>query len=165
MNANLYDTFAGRFPQDRSACCIETGCGRQYSWDDMDRASARIASLLASLDLPRDARVAVQVEKSPEAVMLYLATLRAGLVYLPLNTAYRAAEIDYFLGNAEPAVVVCSSVNETWVRKLADKSGTAHVFTLDEDRTVGERVDEAETRRRLTAAGVRILDAQQLTSA
>jgi malonyl-CoA/methylmalonyl-CoA synthetase len=134
MNANLYTIFAARFPQDRSACCIETGCGRQYSWDEIDRGSARIANLLASLDLPRDARVAVQVDKSPEAVMLYLATLRAGLVYLPLNTAYRAAEIDYFLNDAQPAVVVCSPANIDWVRPLAAGAGTRHVHTLDELR-------------------------------
>jgi malonyl-CoA/methylmalonyl-CoA synthetase len=52
--------------------------------------------------------MAVQVEKSVEAMMLYLATLRAGYVFLPLNTAYQSAEIEYFIGNAEPAVVVCS---------------------------------------------------------
>jgi malonyl-CoA/methylmalonyl-CoA synthetase len=134
MNANLYDIFAARFPQDRTACCIETGCGRRYSWDEMDRASARIASLLASLDLPHGARVAVQVDKSPEAVMLYLATLRAGLVYLPLNTAYRAAEIEYFLNDAQPSVVVCSPANADWVQPLADSAGTRHVYTLDELR-------------------------------
>src|SRR6476620_1085611 len=108
MNANLYDLFQSRFPETRASCCIETGCGRQYGWDEMERTSARIANLLTSLDLPADARVAVQVEKSPEAVMLYLATLRAGLIYLPLNTAYRAAEIEYFLGDAQPSVVICS---------------------------------------------------------
>jgi malonyl-CoA/methylmalonyl-CoA synthetase len=134
MNANLYDIFALRFPQDRTACCIETGCGRQYSWEDMERGSARIANLLASLDLPRDARVAVQVDKSPEAVMLYLATLRAGLVYLPLNTAYRAAEIEYFLNDAEPSVVVCSPANAEWVQTLATGAGTRHVYTLDQLR-------------------------------
>ena len=132
MNANLYDIFAERFPKDRTACCIETGCGRLYSWDDMDRGSARIAGLLASLDLAPGARVAVQVDKSPEAVMLYLATLRAGLVYLPLNTAYRAAEIEYFLGDAQPAVVVCSPANADWVQALAASAGTRHVYTLDE---------------------------------
>jgi len=132
MNANLYTLFASRFPQDRTSCCIETGAGQRYSWDDIDRASARIANLLASLDLPPDARVAVQVEKSPEAVMLYLATLRAGLVYLPLNTAYRAAEIEYFLQDAEPSVVVCSPANADWVRPLATKAGTRHVYTLDD---------------------------------
>ena len=79
-----------------------------------------MANLLASLRLPEGARVAVQAEKSPEALLLYLATLRAGLVYLPLNTAYREAEIEYFLENAEPAVVVCSSKNREWVRRAAD---------------------------------------------
>jgi acyl-CoA synthetase (AMP-forming)/AMP-acid ligase II len=77
----------------------------------------------------------VQVEKSVEAVMLYLATLRAGYVFLPLNTAYQSAEIEYFIGNAEPAVVVCSPKNFGWVSQLAFKAGTQHVFTLDDDRT------------------------------
>jgi hypothetical protein len=56
-------------------------------------------------------RIAVQTEKSVEALMLYLAVLRAGHVYLPLNTAYQASEIEYFIGNAEPAVVVCAGKN------------------------------------------------------
>ncbi|HYD97544.1 MAG TPA: malonyl-CoA synthase [Noviherbaspirillum sp.] len=134
MNANLYALFASRFPQDRSACCIETHDGLYYTWNDLDRATAKIANLLAGLKLPRDARIAVQVEKSPEALMLYLATIRAGYVYLPLNTAYRAAEIEYFVTNAEPAVVVCSPQNFGWVSQIAFKSGTKHVFTLGEDR-------------------------------
>lgn len=146
MNANLYDLFQSRFPENRASCCIETGCGRQYSWDEMERASARIANLLTSLDLPADARVAVQVEKSPEAVMLYLATLRAGLIYLPLNTAYRASEIEYFLQDAAPSVVVCSPGNLDWVQPLARQAGTMHVFTLDElrdGRNSGSLLDSA----------------------
>ena len=146
MNANLYDLFHSRFPQNRASCCIETGCGRQYSWDEMARASARIANLLAGLGLPADARVAVQVEKSPEAVMLYLATLRAGLIYLPLNTAYRASEIEYFLQDAAPSVVVCSPGNLDWVQPLARQAGTMHVFTLDElrdGRNSGSLLDSA----------------------
>jgi malonyl-CoA/methylmalonyl-CoA synthetase len=94
-----------------------------------------MANLLLSLDLPAGASVAVQVEKSVEACMLYLATLRAGLVFLPLNTAYQSAEIEYFVGNAEPSVVVCSSKNFGWVSKIAFKAGTQNVFTLDDDRT------------------------------
>uniref|UniRef100_UPI002FCC0FAF malonate--CoA ligase n=1 Tax=Ramlibacter sp. TaxID=1917967 RepID=UPI002FCC0FAF len=76
----------------------------------------------------------VQVEKSVEAMMLYLATLRAGYVFLPLNTAYQKAEIEYFVGNAEPAVVVCSPANFGWVSKIAFQAGTHHVFTLGEER-------------------------------
>lgn len=135
MNANLFALFESRFPVDRSACCIETHDGLNYSWDDLDRATAKIANLLAALKLPAGARVAVQVEKSPEALFLYLATLRAGYVYLPLNTAYQESEIDYFVGNAEPAVVVCGSKNFGWVSKVAFRHNTAHVFTLDDDRS------------------------------
>ncbi|AWQ04874.1 malonate--CoA ligase [Bordetella bronchiseptica] len=133
-NANLYAVLEGGFPADRDRVALETPTLR-YTWNDIDRASACLANLLASLKLPAGARVAVQVEKSPEALLLYLATLRAGLVYLPLNTAYREAEIEYFLGNAEPAVVVCTSANAGWVRRAAAKAGSAHVYTLDEDRT------------------------------
>ena len=135
MNANLFALFESRFPEDRSACCIETHDGLYYTWDDLDRATAKIANLLTALKLPAGARVAVQVEKSPEALFLYLATLRAGYVYLPLNTAYQEAEIDYFIGNAEPSVVVCSSGNFGWVSKVAFAHNTAHVFTLDENRS------------------------------
>lgn len=133
-NANLYAVLQGGFPKDRSKVALETP-DLQYTWDDIDRATACLANLLQSLNLPDGARVAVQVEKSPEALLLYLATLRAGLVYLPLNTAYRESEIEYFLGNAEPSVVVCASKNLDWVRRAADKAGCPHVFTLDEDRT------------------------------
>ncbi|WP_019449152.1 AMP-binding protein [Cupriavidus sp. BIS7] len=135
MNANLFALFESRFPADRSACCIETHDGLYYSWDDLDRATAKLANLLTALKLPAGSRVAVQVEKSPEALFLYLATLRAGYVYLPLNTAYQEAEIDYFVGNAEPDVVVCSSNNFGWVSKVAFRHGTGHVFTLDDNRT------------------------------
>ncbi|HJV86774.1 MAG TPA: malonyl-CoA synthase [Noviherbaspirillum sp.] len=134
MNANLYALFTSRFPQDRASCCIETHDGLFYTWNDLDRATAKIANLLAGLNLPKDSRIAVQVEKSPEALILYLATIRAGYIYLPLNTAYRAAEIEYFVGNAEPAVVVCSPQNFGWVSKIAFKCGTQHVFTLGDDR-------------------------------
>ena len=140
-NANLYAVLQGGFPKDRSKVALETP-DLQYTWDDIDRATACLANLLTSLDLPRGSRVAVQVEKSPEALLLYLATLRAGLVYLPLNTAYRESEIEYFLGNAEPAVVVCSSKNLDWVQRAADKAGCAHVYTLDEDRS-GTLLDAA----------------------
>lgn len=135
QDANLYALFAERFPADKSACAIETPEGLYYSWDDIERASARMANLLASLELTPGARVAVQVEKSPEALLLYLATLRAGYVYLPLNTAYREGEIAYFVENAEPDVVVCSPGNFGWVSKIAFTSGAKHVFTLGDDRT------------------------------
>ena len=130
-NANLYAVLATGFPADRQKIAIQTP-ERQYSWDDIDRNSARMANLLRSLATP-GARVAVQVHKSPEALMLYLAALRAGLVYLPLNTAYHESEISYFLGDAEPEVVVCDSANLEWVERVARQAGAAHILTLDAD--------------------------------
>ena len=132
MNANLYTLFRSRFPQDLDDCWLETDDAKYYSWRDLERGTAKIANLFASLQLPPGSRIAAQVEKSPEALMLYLATVRAGFVYLPLNTAYRASEMAYFIGNATPAVVVCSPKNFGWITQIAFREGTRHVFTLDE---------------------------------
>ena len=135
VTGNLYAALRAAFPADLDSIAVETDHGLHYSWRDLDRASAMLANLLASLQLPEGARVAVQVDKSIEALLLYLATLRAGLVFLPLNTAYQSAEIQYFIGNAEPAVVVCTGKNFGWVSKIAFQAGTRHVFTLNDDRT------------------------------
>lgn len=137
-NENLYAALRAGFPTDLDATAVETADTATplcYRWRDLERGSAMIANLLDSLDLPPASRVAVQTEKSVEALMLYLAVLRAGHVFLPLNTAYQASEIEYFIGNAEPAVVVCAPKNFGWVSTLAFKAGTKHVFTLGDDRT------------------------------
>jgi malonyl-CoA/methylmalonyl-CoA synthetase len=141
-NQNLFVALRNAFPADLDCAAVETDDGLVYSWRDLDRATAMLSNLLDSLELPPSSRIAVQVEKSVEAMALYLATLRAGHVFLPLNTAYQSAEIDYFIGNAEPAVVVCSPKNFGWVSKIAFTAGTKHVFTLGEDRT-GSLLDRA----------------------
>ena len=134
-NQNLFVALRDAFPDDLDRTAVETDNGLRYSWRDLDRATAMMANLLDSLDLPPSSRIAVQVEKSVEAMVLYLATLRAGHVFLPLNTAYQSGEIEYFIGNAEPAVVVCSPKNHGWVSKIAFTAGTQYVFTLGDDRT------------------------------
>ncbi len=131
MSDNLYDLFLSRFPADRSAMVIETEAGRICSYAELEAASGRYAGLLARLGVAPGDRVAVQVEKSPEAVFLYLACLRAGAVYLPLNTAYTRSEMGYFLSDAEPRVVVCRPEAESAVGEIAARAGTAHVLTLD----------------------------------
>jgi malonyl-CoA/methylmalonyl-CoA synthetase len=136
-NHNLFAALRASFPADLDRIAIECADGEPlaYSWRDLERASAMLANLLASLELPEGARIAVQTEKSVEALMLYLAVLRAGHVYLPLNSAYQSSEIDYFIGNAEPSVVVCTRENFSRVSRQAFKAGTAHVFTLADDRS------------------------------
>ena len=154
---NLFAALRAAFPADLEAIAVETDTGLAYSWRDLDRATAMVANLLQSLDLPAGSRIAAHTEKSVEAMVLYLATLRAGYVYLPLNTAYQSAEIEYFIGNAEPAVVVCASRNFGWVSKIAFKAGTQYVFTLDEDRT-GSLLERAAMHSDVHAAAMRQTD-------
>ena len=136
-NHNLFVALRAAFAADQDAPAIECADGSPlvYTWRDIDGATAKLANLLASLGLPAGARIAVQTEKSVEALLLYLAVLRAGFVYLPLNTAYQSSEVGYFIANAEPSVFVCSQRNFGWLSTLAFQAGTAHVFTLNDDRT------------------------------
>ena len=104
-NGNLFAALRGAFPADLDAVAIETAdtpVPLHYTWRDLERATAMMANLLESLKLPPASRVAVQTEKSVEALMLYLAVLRAGHVFLPLNTAYQAAEIEYTPADMSP---------------------------------------------------------------
>ena len=138
-NENLYALIESRMPRDLGAACMRTPDGLVYSYRDLHYGSARIAGWLASLGVPPDAdgappRIAVQVEKSPEAVMLYLAALRAGFAYVPLNAAYQAAEIDYFLGDVRPAVFVCTAARLAQLEPLARRAGCRQVVTLGEQR-------------------------------
>lgn len=129
-NANLYAILSQGFAADRETVAIHTPT-QDYSWNDLEHISARIAHLLTDLALRPGARVAVQVEKSPEALMLYLACLRAGYVYLPLNTAYTAAELAYFLQDAEPELVVLDPARIQAMQAVLQEAGIAHVLTLD----------------------------------
>ena len=100
-DANLFVALRSAFPPDLDAVAVEDAeRGGFYTWRDLERGTAMIANLLASLDLPAGSRVAAQTDKSVEALMLYLAVLRAGFVYLPLNNAYQAGEIVVRCGHA-----------------------------------------------------------------
>ena len=133
-NANLYAAIERRYPHDLDSVCIETLDGLRYSWRDLHLASGCIANWLHSLGLKSGDRVAVQVEKSPECLMLYLATLRAGLVYLPLNTAYQRTELEYFLRDAEPAVFVCTPSRLREIEPIARAARCRHLVTLGDQR-------------------------------
>ena len=156
-DSKLYAALRAAFPADLSACAVETDTGLMYSWQDLDDASAMVANMLVFLDLPAGSRVVVQVEKTVEALILYLATLRAGLVYVPLNTAYQSAEMAYFVEDAKPSVVVCSGPNFGWISKMAFLAGTAYVFTLNEDRT-GSLLERASAFPRVHAVARRNAD-------
>jgi malonyl-CoA/methylmalonyl-CoA synthetase len=106
MSDNLYELLASRFPADRARPCFLLADGSQVSYGALEAAAGRIAALMIARGVVPGDRIAMQVEKSPEAVMIYLATLMAGAVFLPLNAAYTASEIDYFLADAEPRIFI-----------------------------------------------------------
>ena len=142
-SGNLFVALRGGFPADLDSAAIEdVEAGSVYTWRDVERATAMLANLLASLELAEGSRIAVQTEKSVEALLFYLAVLRAGYVYLPLNTAYKSDEIAYFLRDAKPAVFVCSPRDFVWASKLAFSAETTYVFTLGDDRQ-GTLLDRA----------------------
>ena len=130
-NANLFSRlFDGLADTGRLA--IETMDGTRISYADLIAQSGRAANFITSRGVNPGDRVAAQTEKSVEALVLYLATVRAGAVYLPLNTAYTLNELEYFIGDAEPSLIVCDPSKADGIKALAAKSG-ATVETLDAD--------------------------------
>lgn len=166
MPDNLYELFAGCFPRDRTTLFMETVSGERFTYGDVEAMSALYAGLLAELGVEPGDRVAVQVEKSPEAIILYLATLRAGAAFLPLNTAYTAAEMEYFLSDSEPRIVVCRPEDLEKIAPLAEKAGAAHTLTLDEDGSgsFAERTADAAPLQEPVPRGMRDLAAILYTS-
>ena len=142
MNQNLYSLLAGHFPKTASAACMILADGRVWTYRDVERASGRMANLIVSLGLKPGDRVAAQVEKTPEALVLYLAALRAGMVFLPLNPAYQRHELEYFLGDAKPGLFVCRPQTRTLADELATATGVPHVLELD-DHGQGSLIDAA----------------------
>ncbi|RUX93690.1 malonyl-CoA synthase [Mesorhizobium sp. M7D.F.Ca.US.004.01.2.1] len=140
MSNHLFDAFRSRMPMP-GRLLMETDDGGSLTYGDMLARSAQLAHALLQLDVEPGDRVAVQVEKSPEAVLLYLACLRAGAVFLPLNTAYTLAELEYFFSDAAPRLVVCDPARAADIAALAGKSGAATV-TLGRDGE-GSLTDQA----------------------
>ena len=132
---HLFDLVRAHLPEEPAAkAFIEavTPSGEaRVTYADLLARSAAYAGALVALGVKPGDRVAVQVEKSAEVILLYLGTVRAGAVFLPLNTAYTAPEIAYFLGDSEPALFVCDSAREAELATVADKAGVAQLRTLD----------------------------------
>ncbi|WP_417669553.1 malonate--CoA ligase [Roseibium sp.] len=129
MTNHLFSEIRSRMP-DLQKPFLETLDGSVLSYADILDWSARYANVLVGLGVTPGDRVAVQVEKTPDALLLYLATVRAGGVFLPLNTAYTPAEIDYFVTDAEPTVFVCDPARADALGETAQKVG-ASLQTLD----------------------------------
>lgn len=148
MNENLFEILKRSFGRDTGREFLRRPDGSSLRYADLIAVSGQIAAVLRDLGVQPGDRVAAQVDKSPEALLLYLGALRAGGVFLPLNTAYTAAEVRYFLGDAEPTVFVCRPETEVAMRALAAEIGVPSVETLSEhgDGTLMARVAAATGR-------------------
>lgn len=131
MNHNLYAILSSRFLEHPAAPALILPNGEAISFAELDRASARCANLLVTSGLRPGDRVCAQVEKTPQALYLYLGSLRAGCTFVPMNTAYQRSEVAYFLGDAEPGLFV-HTPNE-WASALAVEAKVPNVLTLNEN--------------------------------
>ena len=120
---------------------LRSAGGPALSYRDAFAAAARLAHVLVRHGAKPGDRVAVQVEKSPAALLLYLACLRAGLVYLPLNTGYTPAELAYFVQDAEPCLFVCSDGNR---EKIAAHLPAVRFLTMSDNGQDGSQIWRTE---------------------
>ena len=146
------DNHARQSPQ---RLLLETGDGRRLTYRDMAELTQRLKAALDRLHVAPGDRVVAQVEKSPEAIALYLACLQAGAAFVPLNTAYTLAELEYFLGDAAPAVAVIRPADEDAVTSMAQRCDVKHVATLD-DHGAGSLVSLASVSSAASVASTRL---------
>src|SRR6476661_7617587 len=131
MNANLFSRLFGGL-DDPARLAIETADGQRISYGELIARAGQMANVLVARGVKPGDRVAAQTEKSVPGLVLYLAAVRAGAVYLPLNTAYTLNELEYFITDAEPSLVVCDPSKAESIAPIAAKVG-AKVETLGAD--------------------------------
>ncbi len=130
MSHNIFELFAQRFAAYHDKPFLSTPGEPSYTYADIDERSAAIATVLLSDGAQVGDRVVAQIEKSSDAVALYWACLRSGLVYVPLNTAYTAEEVGYFIGDAEASAFVFSPGKAGKLQPVGDIAGVARMYTL-----------------------------------
>src|SRR5258705_9443970 len=152
-SANLFSRLSDG-PDDPSKLAIEQLDGSRISYADLIGRAGQIANVLVARGVKPGDRVGAQTEKSVSGLVLYLATVRAGAVYLPLNTAYTLNELDYFIGDAEPSLVVCDPSKAEGIGSIAAKVG-ARVETLGADGkgSLTEAADKAKPEFATVARG------------
>lgn len=130
MSESLFAFIRRHFPADLRRPFLELPDGSAIPYDEIEERTGRLARLFHRMGVREGHRIAVQVEKSAEVLFVYLASLRAGSVYLPLNTAYTAGEVRYFLSDAEPTLFICRPEDEAAMQPLTQEIGVKHLLTL-----------------------------------
>lgn len=145
MTNHLFEQIRARSPA-LSSPFADLGANRIFSYQDVFDTSARFANALVTLGVKPGNRVAVQVEKSIEALMLYLACIRAGAIFLPLNNAYTASELAYFLSDSKPSVFVCEPHKRDALHTIAAEAGTLlETLGTHSDGSLVEKAANAST--------------------
>ena len=139
MTNHLYDGVFGQHAAS-TRTFLHTDAG-EVSFVAFTALTNRLAGLLVAEGLAPGDRVAVQADKSVMLLALYAATVKAGGVYLPLNTGYTVAELEYFLDDARPRIIVAGTAAADAVAPLAARGG-ATLFTLNADES-GSLADAA----------------------
>ena len=146
MSANLYGKFSALAAGEPRPCIHRPGSGT-LSYGDVHERSGRYANALVELGVEPGDRVLVQAGRSAELIQLYLGVLRAGAVYVPLNTAYTPAELDYYIADSMPRVLVCAPDKLAALLPLAQRHGVEHVVTLGADGQGGSLAGRADAQQ------------------
>ncbi len=140
---NLYARVAAIARALPGKTALAADSGERFTYAELHAAAGQYANALRNAGLARGDRIVAQLDKSPQSLWLYLACLRSGIVYVPLNTAYQRAELEHFLGDADPRLVVCRPQSAALFAELTAAAARCPVLTLDE-QGAGSLAEQAE---------------------
>lgn len=150
MSRNIYELFLNKFAKSLDRPFLTIPGGLTYTYGQLDRRSAAIATVLSHNGAVPGDRIAVQVDKSPDGIALYMACLRGGFVFVPLSSRLSVEEVGFFLGDAEPRIFVCNESDVTRLTPVAEIVGVNTIHTLSSTST-GTLADAANEITPVTA--------------
>ena len=130
---NLYLTYREGFPKDLSSPFLQQYDGSIITYKDVEDQSCQYANGFNDIGLRPGDRVSIQVNKSPEVIYIYMACLRANLIFHPLNTAYKENELSFFLNDARPSLFICEKQIYDSISSLELPSKPQNIYTLNSD--------------------------------
>lgn len=133
MNHNLFQKLRDKFPADLNKPWLVIPNGESITYEKLDHMTAKYAGALIKIGIQKGDRILVKIEKTPEALFLYLATLRIGAVYIPLNSSYTSVEVIYFFENSQPSLFITDPKDESQLRDILKEKQKLLLLTLSAD--------------------------------
>ena len=133
MNHNLFQKLRDKFPVDLNKPWLVIPNGESITYEKLDHMTAKYAGALIKIGIRKGDRILVKIEKTPEALFLYLATLRIGAVYIPLNSSYTSLEVSYFFENSQPSLFITDPKDESQLRDILKEEQKSLLLTLSAD--------------------------------